>query len=36
MGNGYKEYKNKRIKEEKDLEEDLNKIEEYRKKKIRR
>ena len=34
MGNGYKEYKNKRIKEEKDLVEDLNKIEEYRKKKL--
>ena len=34
MGNEYKEYKNtNRKKEEKDLEEDLNKIEEYRKKK---
>ena len=35
MGSGYKDYKtNKRMKEEKDLEEDLNKIEEYRKKKL--
>ena len=33
IGNGYKEYKNNRIKEEKELEEDLNKIEEYKKKK---
>ena len=34
IGPGYKEYKNDhRIKEEKELEEDLNKIEEYRKKK---
>ena len=34
IGPGYKEYKNNhRIKEEKELEEDLNKIEEYRKKK---
>ena len=33
IGNGYKDYKNNRIKEEKELEEDLNKIEEYKKKK---
>ena len=33
IGNGYKGYKNNRIKEEKELEEDLNKIEEYKKKK---
>ena len=33
IGSGYKEYKNDRKKDEKELEEDLNKIEEYKKKK---